>query len=908
MMASRVVREQETLESIRDASELYHVYYRGVRSDLDELGHPDVRRTAGIITLLRVVDRSNAEQMEQISSAFGVPTDAFWEAVHSLHSIEVVDLYENEMVKVSDQVLATYLFYLAVFDSGEIELAKILEHLFPAYRHRIIDALNGVIRVFGSESTFERVREGVNRVWKVWEESGERERLLDLMHTFWFVRPTETLLYASEQIQALEVEPRGELNFDYQNAGGTEGRSLVGLLGAFRSGTLEEMRIALDLLLDYAARRTEDLPHVLKTLTETFGFRAFSPREEFQRESIVVAVLQERVRASRDPLFADILSVITAEFLKSEFHRMESGGGHVFKMINFSLTESDALRRVREALLQGIAWLARNGYKESMLRVLERYVSDSRWIADPEIAAGDAKSLLVLLNEMSPNGVRECMLVLDYLDQLDHLGINYGVDLRARFSCPSSDLANLLLVDRRELTEMSWDEGSERHRERVQAYFRGSSDEAWAAALRNAESLLEALKDDHSRYQVRNGISIALLGLATEDAHQFLRILGTYLQEGEYLALPEWQIVWVLREQMGPEASLEFLRGRDFSAQRGWLSTLFVSLAESEVTPELVTELLTHLEQTTAWETPRDLEFLEAYRGVDPEILLKAVRIISEKTDRDPAVAHSLASLFNRFGQMLSRLQERFASQQELLERAYLLAATQDVHMDHDGSAFALISEMDPTFPLRYLQERMKPIHSSSGWNGFDNSGNQKRFAQLWKRKDYEAVIRPLIDHAYAIEKEHYLFHNALPVLLSLPENTGETERREPHEDENFAARQDELLQRLVRERVEDEEFIIWVFEGGATLPAERKRELIKAYLVTNPSVDAFKRIAFEPRSWSSWGSLVPVYQRQLEFLESLLPFFDRVALLQHRAYVEERIDAYRKQIRNEKRSDFFDD
>ncbi|HEV7588631.1 MAG TPA: hypothetical protein VGO40_11010, partial [Longimicrobium sp.] len=66
MMASRVAREQGTLESILDVSELYHVYYQSVRSDLDELGHPDVRRAAGIITLLRVVDRSNPEQMEQI--------------------------------------------------------------------------------------------------------------------------------------------------------------------------------------------------------------------------------------------------------------------------------------------------------------------------------------------------------------------------------------------------------------------------------------------------------------------------------------------------------------------------------------------------------------------------------------------------------------------------------------------------------------------------------------------------------------------------------------------------------------------------------------------------------------------------------------------------------------------------
>jgi hypothetical protein len=72
MMAARIAHQEGTLESIRDASELYHTYYAGIRRDLDELGDPLLVRAAGIVAFLRTVDRENTEQMDRIAFAFGM--------------------------------------------------------------------------------------------------------------------------------------------------------------------------------------------------------------------------------------------------------------------------------------------------------------------------------------------------------------------------------------------------------------------------------------------------------------------------------------------------------------------------------------------------------------------------------------------------------------------------------------------------------------------------------------------------------------------------------------------------------------------------------------------------------------------------------------------------------------------
>ena len=49
----------------------------------------------------------------------------------------MVDLYENEVVRISDQVLSTYLFYLAFFKEKIIIFSDILQNYFPDYRAKI---------------------------------------------------------------------------------------------------------------------------------------------------------------------------------------------------------------------------------------------------------------------------------------------------------------------------------------------------------------------------------------------------------------------------------------------------------------------------------------------------------------------------------------------------------------------------------------------------------------------------------------------------------------------------------------------------------------------------------------------------------------------------------------------------
>jgi hypothetical protein len=73
-------------------------------------------------------------------------------------------------------------------------------------------------------------------------------------------------------------------------------------------------------------------------------------------------------------------------------------------------------------------------------------------------------------------------------------------------------------------------------------------------------------------------------------------------------------------------------------------------------------------------------------------------------------------------------------------------------------------------------------------------------------------------------------------------------------------------------------------------LPDNEKRELIAAFLQSNQRLEDFQRLGLLPSHHTWMGSAVPMIQREMEFLETLLPLVNTVALLEHRAYLEERI------------------
>ena len=72
--------------------------------------------------------------MNSIVAAFGISPEALWRAAQRLHELEVMDMYENEVLRFSDQVLATYITYLAFFKERTLDFLGTSDSLFSPSR------------------------------------------------------------------------------------------------------------------------------------------------------------------------------------------------------------------------------------------------------------------------------------------------------------------------------------------------------------------------------------------------------------------------------------------------------------------------------------------------------------------------------------------------------------------------------------------------------------------------------------------------------------------------------------------------------------------------------------------------------------------------------------------------------
>lgn len=910
VMAARVAVREQTLWSIADVTTLYDEYYATVRQELDAFGDRLLLRVAGIISFFRNVDRSHAEQMDLISTGFGVAPDAFWEAAQRLHEMELVDMYEDEVVRISDQVLATYLFYLALFkERNVLDVGMLLERLFPHYRHRLMDALFGVLNAFDNEAIIARLHPHIQHARQLAQAGGDENKLLHLIDAFWFVSPTDTLIAIQERVELMAFEPREEgLNLDYRNArGSVPDASVLHALGSFRYGG-EWRRIAIDLLLDYVAKRPSDLPHVLHYLVERYGFRHTSHGERYEVERTVVNALIERIAQDDDDLFVRMFFVVAGAFLHTHFNTTAAKDNNSLIIYKFDLDVRPELTEIRGKIWKQLLTLARTPHRNRVLGVLHSYACSTRDVSVPEIITDDSKYVLPFIeSELDPGVFTDCVLVQDYLDLLNARGVPYDESLRAQFRSQTYVLSELINPSWSERREIGFKHYNEWRKERFREYFAGYGVADYQGFFGQCATLLEAARDDHAAFQIRIGVEGVLLELAERDPKLFAEVLDSYLASGNPLDLGRLVLLMALVTHCGSERAFDILISHEFQRKRRWLFDFYQVLPPEHIDAMRLKELYDLYRQGEAGEFPHDLNFLKKYASVDPDVFPRIVEILVGKAEAHPGASQSFESVFSSHSDLLHELPVLFAGREEVLEQAYLVMQQQQQHADYDGAAFDMLLGLDSDLGRKYVDWVFEHHTSAQLYREApDPLDDHRHYDFIWRREDHADIMEDVTQRLYELERDRIAYRSYLSVFYAVREPDSEQEQGSA--EDGVRERQDRFLADLIARRATDIDFIEWLFETVCSFSPDRRHRLLKAFLAHNRNYEDFRRLPLEHKSWSTSGSFVPVFQKRVEVLESFLPLFRSADLLRHRKLLEKEIDNYRMRIEAEKKRDFMRD
>lgn len=898
LMAASIAKEENRLDAIYDVTTLYDEYFSRVKEDIDAFEQSNLLLCIAIIAFFRVVDRANTQQVDLLEKAFDISISNLWQSVEELNVLEIVDLYENDVVKVSDQILSTYLFYKIVFVDQKIKVDTFLEHFFPSYKGRFVDVLNPLLNTFDSQLIMNVLREPVD---KLWIRSKENEiDLFAVMNVFWFLKQTDILAYFVSKIEGIESENIDCDSLDFwQKINTNTVDELLNRLAVFRHDYSDNMRFAIELIIGYFEKKPSKLSEVITVLAGSFGYQQDSWRNNYVKEQILVDTLWQYCDNGENELITKLFLRISSKLLKTEFddHRQK---GRSIVMTYYKLPETDELQFLRKCIFEKITSLHSYGkYKKDIETLIEKYPSGLGYrYGISEVEKWDAKHIFDLIQTYFDTGSYEhSRIVQDLCHEFDRRGIHYDLEINNTFQHPISAIEKILMLDDVDISlenpkeeKTDWDEIRLIRKNRLSEF-------AKAYKLKEWEQLLEACHSffpDNSRelYKLRNNLSDLLHILAEKDHALYIEVFEKYLEMGNPFELSINALDLI--EALGKEEALGLLNRYEYLNKGSWLFNFFVVLAKEQITKQDVEQLLDLYRVSTLQALPYHLDYLEKYNSIQPDILLHVIDILTQRAlNENQHFTFGFEIIFNSFSDMFENLEEYFKNNINLLEKAYLLCVNQKNTFDHNCAGLSKLFNLDNSFIEKYIHE----ILSKEGH--FDSHDIHGDFTLIWNRPDYESIFLRFIEAVFTSEQSNKIWRKGeiLKGFFLHRDNQKEVDHKA-----------DLLLKKYIEENSSDEERMIYIFELICEFNYDRREELVAYFIKQNQSYELFEKLSLEPMIHSWNGSRVPSLHKEVDYYVSLLKHMNSLKLLRHKQKVEQHIHYLKNDIEREKKNDFMED
>ncbi len=900
VMAAKIAIEEDGLKSIRDVSTLYDQYFSSIRNDLQALNDANVLKVAGIISLFRSVDKTNEQLMDMIRNAFGIDAVTFWRSAQLLHEYELVDMYENEVVKIADQVLATYLFYLCIFKNEEISLKTILEQLFPSQINRIRDAIYPCLNSFDYEQLARQIGPVVSDQWSAYRKDSQHSSLRQLIETFWFLLQTDALSYVHEQVQSMDAEAvdwdkiSWEASNDLPDSG-----SLLPLLAHFSQAEDTEFKMALELMCQYAEKKPTAIPDVLRSLSERFGFNRYSHFQDYSRQHILVDLLIERT-GSGDNLFASRLFIaLCKKFLHTQFDDTESHRRSI-TIHKFSLLGTPSLLELRTKLWNHIFTLFDNTeLRPDVIKLLSSYSDSGYYVDVKEIAAHDCKQLVPFLTSaLDPQVFQHCLIVQQYVKFASRRELSFDEkELSKRFNSKAYQIYRLISLDYCDRDDdMDLRDFEKFKRTEIDKYTQQFSLRDYQGLILIVQDIYGQDKNSRQDYQVQSGVWQVFTTLADRNLDLYAEVMNYYLSIGEPFKFnrPIF-LLEKLIEAIGLEETKSLIEKYDFPTKAHWIFAFYQALKVEQITSEHIEELYTRYEEAELGELPYDFDYLLRFLDKDSQIIVKITQILVNKALTDQYFGRSFDLLFNPHAEANKQIVDLFEGSEAVLKQAYLAHERVDQHADYDGRTLNMIMNGDPNFLLECI-DRVYTDHKYP--SRYDDS---RDYSFIWKRDDAEVVMAAVLQKILSYEKERgFIRGRYLERLFCISENRSASQEAKE--------RQDAFLKAVIETDATNTDMMSLIFGVIGHFEVERRIPLVDHFLSKNQDLEAFQALPFEPDSWSWSGSAVPMIAGRISYWESLLPFCNSINLLQHKKYIEERIEGLQRYLESEKKSDFIDE
>lgn len=898
LMAVTSVRERNDIRVLNDTFSLYDRYFQKVKAELSFLDKSENLQALGVLSFFGVLDKGNEQVKQILEERFNIDWKVLWEIFLELEKVELVDVFYYEAAKISDQVLATYVFFKTFFDetTSTLNYSKWLSLFIEKYHNKVNKTLIDIVNTFG----YNEMKNNVVRLISGFQQEIETDdsKLIKFYEIFWCYREIDTLIFIRKWLNRLDFEEvkLANIKYSYNDNDYIWPSEHLSLLIKFWDQSVSFTKEAIELGLQLMFKRPSQIPEFLKHLNEHLSFNRYDIRNGFSRQHKLLDALNNSSFNNREKVIAEQLFLsIVPSYLGWEYHQTEGMSGGKMKIYSFRLVKSPALMELRKKIITGLFDSFEHN-ETKVLTILHKY----SWVAisfDPSIFSDELQMMTVFLQEkLSPMKYSHCKLIFEYVNSLEEKKIEQKHNWNEFINSESMQIAKIFssLYDD---GKVKFDLGEENRIERIKKHISDMDIKSIEDIFNRLNSIYIGDAVNPELEWIESGLNHVFQILAKTDNRLYyqsleLLILHNYSFElhGNIIFRP------IRKEWVQPKQMYGLINRYEYKQKQFWKQLFFNAIDERHIDYFFLQEFIDFLgsieDRYYLYELSDLMKFDRQFQNSRSLLSSSALNHINVLTFIVEIILSKIPEVnITFYRKTCEECAKYFEGKIDLLKQVYYLLKKKDPHYDIKGKEMATISKIDHYFLIEYLTKISKE-YSLVHFKIDDLSLNF-----IWDLPEYEDILDKALE---IIINKVPIFsnseHQANVLFNGVKRNSEQLEKAYKY------------ISRFIVQNHEAKQYIHIILNVVTYSFNNQVLRFLREFLILNKDSEFIKNLWLEKNGVFS-GSRVPRIDGHIKFIQSIIDMIGTLPnpldYVDHIKYLEKDIEWARKDKKAEMKRDF---
>ncbi|MDO5848511.1 MAG: ATP-binding protein [Methanobrevibacter sp.] len=855
MMAILPIIKDDNYEYFQTPLKIYENYFNNYKN-IDLYFDESLQKTFGAISFFGHVDKENTEVITFIKETLSITAEELSSNIKKLNKLEFVELNaEKNIVRISDTILSTYIFYKTYIEDKLLDLNLWLNYFMNNNFDRIYSNIVDITNTFGFEVVNSKIKEITKNLLETLEE--KNEKLLYFYKMFYAFYDTKTLIFLKKYVDGLDYE-EFDLNQNLQKAYHYHYYEYMELLSKLYLLDENISEKALLITIKYIKKQSSKFLDISKLVNDKFTFNRRSVDNKFKNQFFLIDFLKN----FDTPKEQEIAEKLFLYYIKDtnffwEEHIEQQIQNINITFIRFKIPHTKELSDLRTSAINEIFSLY--GKYPEVHTLINEYCrsivkGNEDLIKKEQILFSD------FFNKQSKNNILTNIIYLNYCKSIKRMNIMPSNDLNSFKE--NNAVLNIINI----YTTLNYEVENHKNEKEIKNLIISDLENKNIDYVKNILITLDNLTSTYSDSNYNIYVSLLMEILHEINKEMFYEIFNYYVEEQYTLGIDNLIKKILTNELIDPKILYSSLNIYPNEEKNNYKLIFFTFILEKNIDKEIFKEFIKFINSDKG---VFDTHYFDSFLKYNP-IFLENLDKIENRENESNIIQYLSKHLINSekkhyiWWEFCCEFKEYFKNNTDLLKEFYISSwKISNEYKDYELNDLKILCDIDKEFIFEFLT------------NVYGNYGH-------YEHKDFEFIWE-----IYSLEEidlivNHFIkSHRNIAIPLC---NSGKLQ--EEKYICHFILNKDIKLIRILFEEIliiyGEDKFIYY----------------LKIFLEHRPSLDDFKIISFEKFNVITSYELKP--KNDLKFLNRIKEMLENLRgldYLEHIEYVEKLISFKEKEI-----------